>query len=255
VNAMNYWNHREICIFANSKAVADFAIKRWREISLQSIANKGFFAVALAGGETPIDFYKRLSSYNRTFPWDRTDIFWADERYIPPNSNDSNYYSIKEHLLKRIHIPEKNIHPVPTQEETLDRSAKKYEEDIRGFFALGNDTFPEFDLIMLGIGEDGHTASLFPGTLSLQEQKRLAIPVITDRFPNERISFTLPVINNAKNIIFLVSGVNKASIVKEILEDKKSALPAALVKPKNGTVLLVMDQKAASLLSHKKGKQ
>ena len=255
MNVMNYWNHKKVCIFKNSKVVADFAIKRWREISLQSIANRGFFAVALSGGETPVYFYKRLSSYNGTLPWDRTHIFWADERYIPPDNNDSNYYLIKEHLLKSIHIPEKNIHPVPTQEETLDRSAKKYEEDIRRFFALGDDTFPEFDLIMLGIGEDGHTASLFPGTLSIQEQKRLAIPVITERFPKERISLTLTVINNAKNIIFLVNGVHKASIVKEILEDKKSAHPAALVEPKDGTVLLVMDRKAASLLSHKKGKQ
>jgi 6-phosphogluconolactonase len=125
-------------------------------------SKKGVFRCSTFRGKTPIDFYKRLSSYNRTFPWDRTHIFWADERYVPPDSNDSNYYLIKEHLLKSIHIPEKNIHPVPTQEETLDRSAKKYEEDIKGFFALGDDTFPEFpefDLIMLGIGEDGDTGS------------------------------------------------------------------------------------------------
>jgi 6-phosphogluconolactonase len=127
--------------------------------------------------------------------------------------------------------------------------SKKYEEDMRGFFDIRKDGIPAFDLIMLGLGEDGHTASLFPGSSSLTVTDRLAIPVTTDRVPPQRISLALPVINNARHIIFLVSGDNKAKTIKEILEDRKSTLPAALVKPQNGALFLVMDQGAASLLS------
>jgi 6-phosphogluconolactonase len=147
------------------------------------------------------------------------------------------------------------MHPVQTEENTLEQAAKRYEDDIVNFFNIQGDTIPEFDLIMLGIGEDGHTASLFPGTQSLKEKRHLTIPVIAVKAPHKRISLTLPVLNKAKHIIFLVSGENKTHAVKEMLESKNSKLPAALVKPENGSLLLVIDEAAASLLTVSKVKR
>lgn len=248
-------NSREILIFSNSDAIADFAVKKWRDISTQSVECQGVFAAALSGGRTPLDFYERLSTYRGTLPWDRTHIFFADERYVPPDDKDSNYNLIQQHLIRKIDIPPQNVHPVSPEQDTLEHSATRYEKDIRGFFGIRGDAFPAFDLTMLGIGEDGHTASLFPGTAALHESRRLAIPIIADRFPQERISLSLPVLNNAKNILFLVSGGKKAKVMREILEDEDTALPAALVQPSKGSVVLLLDGPAASLLSMKRPAQ
>ena len=237
----------------NKKALAEFAVNTWIEISTSSIAEKGVFTAALSGGKTPINFYQQLAACPYPLPWDRTHIFFADERFVPADDNASNYHMINKHLLSRIAIPQENIHPILTEGTTLENSANNYEADIRTFFMIGDNDTPAFDLIMLGIGADAHTASLFPATAALQETKRLAIPVIAENLPSERISLSLGVINNAKNICILVTGEDKAFAIKEIIENKNSTLPAALVKPIQGTVLFLIDQAAASLLSDKGG--
>jgi 6-phosphogluconolactonase len=242
-------NEKLIRILIDKKAVTEFAVDTWIELATASVAEKGVFTVALSGGRTPIDFYQQLAACSHPLPWDKTHIFFADERFVPPDDKASNYRMINEHLLSRIPITKENIHPIMTEGVTLEESAKEYEADIRTFFRIGLDDIPVFDLIMLGLGEDGHTASLFPETASLQETKRLAIPVIADASPPERITLSLGVINNAKNICFLVTGASKANAIKTILEDKASTLPAAQVKPTQGTVLFLIDQAAASLLS------
>jgi 6-phosphogluconolactonase len=250
---MNSNNEKRIRVLRNKEAVAEFAVNTWIELATAAVAEKGLFTAALSGGRTPIDFYQQLASCPHPLPWDKTHIFFADERFVPSDDNASNYRMINEQLLSRIPIPKEKVHPILTEGVTLEGSAEKYETDIRTFFKIGDTDIPVFDLIMLGIGEDGHTASLFPGTAALQETKRLAIPVIADASPSERISLSLGVINNAKNICFLVTGKSKADAIKEIIEDKASALPAALVKPTQGTVLFVIDQAAASLLSGEGG--
>jgi len=242
-------NTREILVFGDSQGVANFAVNKWMEICTKSVRNKGFFTVALSGGRTPIDFYTMLSARGNQLPWEKTHIFLADERFVPSSDKESNYRLIREYLLSHIDIPEANIHPVQTEEITLKQAAERYEDDIGNFFNIQGDRIPVFDLIMLGMGEDGHTASLFPGTPSLEEKRRLTIPVIAVKAPNKRISLTLPVLNKAKHIIFLVSGEDKAPAVKEMLESRDSELPAALVKPEHGSLLLVIDEAAASLLS------
>jgi 6-phosphogluconolactonase len=246
---MNASGDRQIRVLRDKEAVAEFAVDKWIEISQTAIAEAGKFAVALSGGQTPITFYQKLSTYQHPLPWDKTHIFLADERFVLHADKASNYRMIKENLLSRIAIPQENVHPILTEGITIGGSAEKYEADIRTFFKIGNDDIPVFDLIILGIGADGHTASLFPGTASSQRTKRLAIPVIADTSSSERISLTLRVINNANNICFLVHGEGKAAVMKKIIEDKDGLLPAALVKPKQGTVLFLMDQEAASLLS------
>ena len=246
---MSLSDNRQIRVLRNNEAVAAFALDKWIEITQKAIAEAGRFTTALSGGNTPITFYQKLSASRHPLPWDRTHIFLTDERFVAPDDKASNYRMINKHLLSRIAIPKENIHPIITEGVLLEKSAEKYEADIRTFFEIGENDIPVFDLITLGIGVDGHTASLFPGTDSLQETKRLAIPVIADASPGERISLSLGVINNAKNICFLVTSKSKADATKEILEDKDSALPAALVKPTQGTVFFLIDQVAASLLS------
>ena len=248
---MNPSSDSKIHVFRDNEAVAAFALDKWIEISQKAIAEAGRFTAALSGGRTPIDFYQQLAACPHPLPWDRTHIFFADERFVPSDDNASNYRMIHEHLLSHIPIPKENVHPIMTEGVTLEDSANNYEADMRTYFEIGDNDIPVFDFIMLGIGADGHTASLFPGTVALQENKRLVIPVFTDTSPSERISLTLGVINNAKNICFLVTGTSKTDVLKEIIENKDSTLPAALVKPTQGTVLFLLDQAAASLLSRK----
>lgn len=242
-------SERNVFVFSNNEEAAGFAVNKWMEIAAASLTEKDYFTVALSGGKTPVDLYKRLCVYKDTFSWEKTHIFLADERFVPAYDKDNNFGLIKQHLLNYIEIPDENLHTISTEDITLEQSAKKYEEDIRRFFHLGVDQFPDLDLIMLGIGEDGHTASLFPGTPPLGVTRRLAVPVTTDRVPHQRISLTLPLLINAKQIIFLVGGVNKARILKEILENGKGTLPAALVHRRSKTAYFVIDQGAASLLS------
>jgi 6-phosphogluconolactonase len=250
---MNPSDKIEFRVLENKEAVTEFAVNTWIELSTASVAEKGVFTVALSGGRTPIPFYQQLAACPHPLPWNQTHIFFADERFVPHNDKASNYRMINDHLLSHVSIPKENVHPIMTEGVTLEESAKKYEADIRTFFKIGDSDIPAFDLIMLGLGEDGHTASLFPDTASLRETRRLAIPVIADASPSERISLSLGVINNAKNICFLVTGNNKAAVLKEIIENKDSKLPAALVNPTQGTVLFFIDQAAASLLSNKGG--
>ena len=242
----------KIFVFDNNEGVADFAVKKWLKISSQTIAEKGSFTAALSGGKTPVSFCKRLAASKDMLSWDRTHLFLADERFVPPSHSASNYGFIKEHLLSHVNIPDENVHRIQTEGITLEQSAIRYEEEIRSFFHIERGSLPEFDLIMLGIGKDGHTASLFPGKASLKERTRLVIPVTANKFPHERITLTLPAINNARKIIFLVSGRNKARALKEILENKKSRLPASRVHLEQGMVYFMIDQPAASLLSVRK---
>ena len=240
---------RNILIFDKYDQISDFAVEKWEEISSDAIRSKDFFAVALSGGKTPVNFYEKLSNYRKGFFWDKTHIFLVDERFVPFDHEQSNYRMIKEHLLNGLKLPMENIHSISTQEDTSEKSSENYEKHLRDFFKLKAGEIPAFDLVMLGIGEDGHTASLFPRTSSLRENRRLVVPVSLDRLENKRISITLPVINNARNIIFLVSGYDKAQVMKEILEEKNMMLPASRVNPEKGKVFFLMDEKAASLLS------
>ncbi len=239
----------EVSIFGNGKAAADFAVEKWVGACTDSIENKGYFTTALSGGKTPIDFYKILSAGGKELPWAKIHLFLADERFVPATDKESNYRLVRECLLNHVDIPKNNVHRIDTEEATLEMAAEKYEEEIRNFFGIEGDRIPEFDLIMLGIGEDGHTASLFPEAPSLKEKKRIAIPVIAEKPPHKRISLTLPVLTNAQRIMFLVTGSEKAGIVREIVEESESRLPASLVRRMARSVYLVIDEGAASLLS------
>lgn len=242
---------REVLIFQKIDELYDFLIKKWKGISEKAIEEKGIFTVALSGGESPVEFYQRLTDSKNSFPWGRTHIFLADERFVPFDEPDSNYGMIKEALLRHIAIPAGNIHSVHIY-KTPEISAKRYEEEIKTFFRLKEDKFPQFDLIILGIGEDGHTASLFPGDSALLETHRLTAAVHLDNERHERVTLTLPVINHTRNIIFLVLGESKAEIIKQILENPQSNLPASHVRPASGEIFFLLDKEAGSLLNKDK---
>jgi 6-phosphogluconolactonase len=230
-------------VFDNDDEIWHQLGTKWKEISVNAIREKGRFTVALSGGKTPAGFYHYLSK-TRGLPWERTHLFLVDERFVPWDSPESNYRMLQENLPGTLQIPSNNIHPISTA-ESPDVSAKKYEEEMRQFFVLTENSIPEFDLILLGIGEDGHTASLFPGTEALKETKRLVVPVRPGAALMDRISLTLPLINNASNVFFLVTGQRKKAVMKRIRGGHDTAFPASMVNPKRGRLFFLMDREAA----------
>ncbi len=241
---------KKVLIFQAREKLYDFFIQNWKEISERAIKQRGIFTVALSGGETPVEFYRRLSDSEDLLAWDKTHIFLTDERFVPFDHPDSNYGMIRANLLATVGIPRKNIHPIPIR-RSVETSAKSYEENLKTFFQLKQGDLPEFDLIVLGIGKDGHTASIFPGNSSLLEKSHLVVPVSKDAFTHQRITLSLPVINRAREIIFLVLGKSKAPTVKKVLEDSEKHLPASLVQPTSGRLFFLLDKDASLLLPDK----
>ena len=211
---------------------------------------KGRFLLALSGGSTPRILYKILSHepYLSEVPWPKTHIFWVDERWVPLSDPASNYGATKKDLLDQVPIPPSQTHPMtgpgPPQE-----GARTYERDLMHFFGLGRGQFPVFDLIFLGIGADGHTASLFPGHGALDEKKRLAVAVKGGNPFVHRVTLTLPVLNHASRLIFMVSGKDKATVLETVFGKREADLPAQKIQAIHGKLTWLLDREAASMLS------
>ena len=243
-------------IFKDSNEMTAFLVQNWREIADNAIAHRGFFAAALSGGTTPAYFYRRLAALKDSLPWDKTHIFLVDERVVPLSNRDSNFGMINSLVLSRVKIPRENIHAIMMNKSSPSNAAVRYEEELKRFFRLSRNELPVFDLISLGIGPDGHTASLFCGTPESQppdvgQEIRLAVSVEHDNVTYARVSLTLPVINNATDVIFIVMGKGKAEIARRVISERDSGLPAARVAPSEGTLLFVLDSEAASLMAKK----
>ena len=215
----------------------------------ESIEKRGRFAVAISGGSTPRSMHSMLGEepFYSDIPWDKTDIFWADERCVPNNHPDSNFGAAKKDFLDRVPIPRGHIHPLQ-EDLSPEEGALWYQQKLIKFFQRKEDEFPLFDLIFLGIGTDGHTASLFPGQSALNEMKRWVVAVKGGNPDVNRLTLTFPVINRGKQIVFMISGKKKASVVKTALKGIQSGLPAQLVQPLKGTLIWLLDREAASLL-------
>jgi 6-phosphogluconolactonase len=214
-----------------------------------AIAARGRFTVALSGGSTPKSLYSLLAAQHAAFDWDHTFLFFGDERHVPPDHTDSNYRMVNEALLTKISIPAENVFRVKTENSDAAAAALEYENKLRQFFALKSGEFPRFDLILLGMGPDGHTASLFPGSEGLKEQSRLVIANWVEKFNTYRITFTFPVLNHAAQVIFLASGADKVDMVHQVLEGKYSPpYPSQQVQPIDGTLLWMLDEAAAAKL-------
>ena len=236
-----------IHIFNRRREMKDFVIRMWQGFGRSAVRERGSFFVAVSGGKTPLTFYTALARSRNITTWPVTHIFLCDEHFVPFRNKANNYRKLKESFFALCPVPGKNIHAIHT-EGTAKASAKKYEEEIKDVFNLRRGEIPRFDLIMLGIGEDGHTASLLPGNPVLQEKKRLAVDVYDASSGQYRVTCTLPVINNARQVIFLVTGQKKARIIKDIV-DKKKMVPASLVRPKNKKIMCILDKGAAGLLA------
>ena len=242
----------EVQVLSDLEVLSLKAAEIFIDLSGRSIASKKKFMVAVSGGFTPKRLYALLGSdpYNAQVDWKYIHFFWVDERFVPPSHKDSTYRLLHDNLLSRISIPQKNIHPVRTDLPTPQVSARVYEEEIKNSFGLSELSLPRFDLILLGIGEDGHTASLFPDSEVLRETEHLAAPVMDMKHMHYRITLTLPVINHAEKIIFLVSGKNKAAVVEKVVIERDRSLPASLVNPEKGELIFLLDKEAGLYLKN-----
>ena len=224
-----------IRIFENSRELARGAAEHFVALS-----QKDCFTVALSGGSTPKILYQLLADqFHTQVPWDRTHFYWSDERHVPPDHPDSNYRMAHEAMLSHVPVPESNVHRVHSENPSAQAAADEYEKIV----------VPRLDLILLGLGTDGHTASIFPGSEVLHETKRLVAAPWVEKLNTYRITMTLPLLNNGASIVFLVSGVEKAEIVKEVIEGPKK-YPAQYVQPTKGELIWMLDNDAASQLNH-----
>jgi 6-phosphogluconolactonase len=239
---------QNLLVLDDQDRMAEFMIKKWEGVVKDAIKERGLFVAGLSGGQTPVNFYRTLADHKGTLPWNKIHIFLVDERFLAFDDKDSNYRMLRDTLLDKVQIPQQNLHPIPTGRLTPQLSAEAYEEDLRIFFRSRSGQFPEFDLILLGIGEDGHTASLFPGSPALNEGTRLAVAVMLDEIRHDRITLTMPVINHAKHVVFLVSGKSKAAVLEKVVNEKDPSLPASLVNPHKGEPLFLLDLEAGSRL-------
>ncbi|HEY3275083.1 MAG TPA: 6-phosphogluconolactonase [Syntrophorhabdaceae bacterium] len=235
-------------VFENESSRIAFILNMWCEIESASLTSRGVMNVALSGGRTPVPLYRTLARRKDGLNWKKTHIFLVDERFVPPLDKESNFRIIEEAFLKEAVVPRENIHEVKMGPWSPEEGAGRYEEELRSHFRLRAGQFPCFDLMLLGIGEDGHTASLFPGSSALEEGSRLSIAAQAPKAPHVRITLTLPVINHSDRVLFLVSGVAKAKALKRTVEGERGNTPAALVKPLSGKLFFLCDREAAGLL-------
>jgi 6-phosphogluconolactonase len=218
----------------------------------QAVAQRGRFTLSLSGGSTPKNLYTLLATNARTsLPWDRTYFFWSDERHVPPSDPESNYRMAEEAMLSKVPVAASNVFRVPTENPDAAAAAEAYEQTLRKFFTVEAGQLPRFDLILLGMGPDGHTASLFPETAALRERSRLVVANWVEKLKTSRITFTLPLLNAARCVAFLVSGTDKASVLHEVLEGNAPGeqYPAKLVRPADGKLIWFLDRAAASGLT------
>ncbi|HEY7123450.1 MAG TPA: 6-phosphogluconolactonase [Ktedonobacterales bacterium] len=233
--------------------LAHMAARRFYEAAERAIADpeRGRFLVALSGGNTPRVFHQQLvKHYHDLIPWERVQFFWSDERCVPPDHPDSNYRMAVETLLSQIKVPAENIHRMPGEYTDYDAAAANYEVEMRQVFGLPPDVLLRFDLILLGMGNDGHTASLFPETPALHEKQKLVAANFVPKLNAHRLTFTYPLINAARQVMFLVAGQDKAEPLRDVLGGQVSIeeRPSVGVRPTDGEAIWLVDRVAASLL-------
>ncbi len=240
-------------VYPNPAEVARGAARQFVDYAWQSIAKDGQFMVALSGGETPRAMFEHLASdeFRGQVDWARVHVFWSDERAVPPTAPESNYGMARREFLIRVPIPQGNVHRMEAEKPSIGRAAHEYEEVLRKYLDLDDRGFPRFHLLFLGMGKDGPTASLFPGTrVPPQTSRWVSTPLVT-KMNMRRMTLTLPVLDAALRVIFLVVGSEKAQILHAVLEGKADPpYPAQLVQPRHhGLKLFLVDKAAAALLT------
>ena len=240
-----------VCVLPRLEVLSRRVAQELIPLARSAIDSRGRFTLALAGGKTPESLYGILAhDFQDQIPWSGVHLFWGDERCVPPDHPDSNFGMASRVFVSKIRIPAKNIHRIPAEMMPPEKAAGTYEEILRQYFGpLGEeDSSFTFDLVLLGIGKDGHTASLFPGDRASKEDHRWVARVTApeNTKPRQRITLTLPILNRAQNVFFIVSGADKRDVVRSILNDPKEAsklYPAARVQPK-GEIKWFLDEEA-----------
>jgi len=245
---------RSVRIVVDPRELARAGAEEFVRFSREAMEARGSFSVALAGGSTPRALYTVLADRREPFfdhvAWDRVRFFFGDERHVPPDHPDSNYRMAYDTLLSKIPIRPGNVARFYSEGEDVAFVASYYETLLRNAFQVGPGDVPRFDLVLLGMGEDGHTASLFPGSDTLHEAEKLATASWIEKLGAHRFTLTPPVLNRAAHVVFLVSGEGKAATLREVLEGehRPERFPARIVQPSDGTVLWLVDREAGRLL-------
>jgi 6-phosphogluconolactonase len=238
-------SRREIRVLDSATALFQAAAEEFAKRAAEAVQARGRFCVALSGGSTPKTLYALLASGTiPAIPWAKIFFFWGDERHVPPGDPESNYRMAREAMLSKVPVPAGNIFRIKAEDPDAARAAADYERSISAFFNLQLGEFPRFDLILLGLGPEGHIASLFPDSAAMKEKKRLVVSNWVEKFKTDRITFTFPVLNHAACVMFIASGSGKAAIVKQAIEDSGAGLPANLVRPDDGDLLWFLDRDA-----------
>lgn len=245
--------HAEVHVVPDAAALARAAADEFIRTARAAVDARGRFTVALAGGSTPKAIFALIAADElrepRLIAWDKAHLFFGDERHVPPDHSDSNYRMANEALLAKVPIPPGNIHRVQAELEAVS-AASHYEAELRHVFAVGSGDFPRFDLIMLGMGPDGHTASLFPGTTALEERRALVVSNWVEKLKSHRITLTYPVLNAAAEVLFVAGGADKAAMLRNVLRGDPTGqtYPAQGVQPQAGRLLWLVDEAAAAKL-------
>jgi 6-phosphogluconolactonase len=241
-----------VLVVSSPAALAEQVAERFSEAAAEAVQRAGRFSVALSGGATPRGLYARLAAdpFRSRVDWGQVRVFWGDERCVPPEHPDSNYRLAQELLLSKVPVRPENVYRMPGEATDPDLAAAEYAGELQTAFGLKRGERPRFDLILLGMGADGHTASLFPHSPALREVTRLSVAVYLEAEKRYRLTLTLPVLNAAVSVLFLVAGSDKARRLRTVLRGKPShEAPASLVRPEGGSLHWIVDRAAATGLS------
>ncbi len=242
----------KIVILDDAPALYAHAAEEIAHFAGEAVCTHGEFTLCLSGGSTPAATYEMLGSkFHFSIDWKEVQFFWGDERCVPPDDPACNYAMTQRTLLSKLALKPSQVHRV-LGEQSPDEAARAYEAELRSHFGLGAGEFPRFDVVLLGLGENSHTASLFPGSAALHESERLALAVdVDDPILRHRVTVTPPVINNASRVMFLVAGASKAQAVWNILKGPRDIdkFPAQVVAPEHGELIWLLDKAAASLIA------
>lgn len=245
---------REIRILPDAAAVARRAAQEFVQVAVATVRAKGSFAVALSGGSTPKALYSLMvndQTLRSQVPWDKMHLFFGDERHVPPDHADSNFRMAMEAMISKAPLKPEQVTRIKGEHPDTEQAALEYEKALREYFKLKDGEYPRFDLLLAGMGNEGHTLSLFPGTKALHTDKRLVARNWIGKLYTDRITLTAPTASNSAEIMFMVTGADKAPALKAVLEGpfEPEQLPAQLLQPKNGKLLWLVDAAAGSMLT------
>jgi 6-phosphogluconolactonase len=239
----------QVRVFPAADELFTAAAQIFCRIGSEAIRERGKYSVALSGGSTPRGLHHELvTKFSKQLPWEKVFFFWGDERHVPPDFPESNFRMAKETLLSQLPIPADHIFRMPGELPDANQAAGLYENTLREFFRPAPDEFPRLDFNLLGMGSDGHTASLFPGTKALQERQRLVVGNWVPQHDTWRITLTYPVLNSSRVVMFLINGEPKAEMVRKALKDPAANLPCQEVQPVGGQLMWYLDKAAGANL-------